>query len=116
MALPDLTQNLDGSTTLRVPQGGALIFSATWYDDDDEVVPITNATGAVRDNDTDTVQLDLDDYITVVGGAVTVNVPASVTADLEEWGAGYWNFRIEHDGDVLFLMEGPATLRPGAQR
>lgn len=117
MALPDLKQNQDGTTTLRVPQGGALIFTMAWHADDGTQIPIEGASGAVRDHDTDTIQLDFEDYIVIDGdGGVTVNVPASVTGALTDWGSGFWNFRTTKGGNVLFALEGHATLRPGGKR
>lgn len=111
MPLPDLVQNTDGSTDLFMPRGADLAFDVEW-----EGGTITAADGAIRDNDTDTVQLDFGAYVTITDGKASVAVPASITKALTPWGFGNWIFNVTVDGATYVAMEGAARLRNGADR
>ncbi len=116
MALPDLVNNSDGTTDLFVPRSGDLSFDVEYQASDGSTITLTSADGSIRDNDTDTVQLDLGTYVTIVDGKASVFVPYSVTKTLTPWGFGNWVFNVTHEGGTQVVMEGAAVLRTGADR
>lgn len=116
MALPDLVNNPDGTTDLFVPRSGDLSFDVEYQDADGNAITLTGADGAIRDNDNDTVQLDLGAYVSIVDGKASVFVPFSVTRELEPWGFGNWVFNVTHAGGTQVVLEGAAVLRTGADR
>lgn len=104
---------------LRIKAGNALIFDVEFTDSEGAVIPITDARSKVRRGWEGDVVLDLDPHMTVVSDVVLVDVPGSVTTELDpmSYGEGRWDFEVSTaDGDMVTLWEGNVRIDPEATR
>lgn len=83
---------------LVINQGADLVFDMTWWADDAETVPVplSAASGAARGTAIDgtVVELLFAGYVTIAAGSnkASVRVPAAITAALQPYTGGLWDF------------------------
>ena len=103
-----------GSWDLQIEQGSTFAETYTTTNDDGSPINWTGWTAraqirvlAAPDAE---LLLDLTPYLTITGAAITVLVPATITADLTR--SGRWDLELTDGITVMRLLQGRALLAP----
>lgn len=103
-----------GAWDLQIEQGATFAETYTSTNDDGSAVDWTGWTAeaqirvlAAPDAE---LLLDLTPYLTITGAAITLVIPATITADLTR--SGRWDLELSSGGTVTRLLQGRALLVP----
>ncbi|WP_458089482.1 hypothetical protein [Streptomyces malaysiensis] len=103
-----------GAWDLQIEQGTTFAETYTTTNDDGSAIDWTGWTAraqirvlAAPDAE---LLLDLTPYLTITGAAITVLVPATITAELTR--SGRWDLELTDGTVVMRLLQGRALLAP----
>lgn len=100
---------------LRIIQGSDCRISARWRDSEMTPVPIASVTGAVKDDEGNTLVADLGIFATLEENDTLINIAilATATSAMPDVEHGTWDLTATStSGEIKTLMQGPVVSKP----
>ncbi len=114
--IPEVAALSAGVWDLVIEQGATFVQTYTVADDPEFTWDGWSARAQIRSAPADSGDLliDLTDYLTILGGAIRLAIPASVTQTLTR--NGVWDLEVVQGSTVVRLLNGKAILSPEVTR
>ncbi|MEU0847720.1 hypothetical protein ABZ387_07095 [Streptomyces flaveolus] len=114
--IPEVASLAAGDWDLYIEQGATFVQTYTVDDDPDFTWDGWTARAQIRSEATAAGELllDLTDYLTVIGGAIRLAIPATATETLTR--NGRWDLEVVSGSTVVRLLNGRAIVSPEVTR
>lgn len=115
--IPEVAELAAGDWDLYIEQGSTFVQTYTVADDPDFTWAGWSVRSQIRSAPADApgdLMLDLTDYLTIIGGAIRLAIPAAATQTLTR--NGVWDLEVYQGATVVRLLKGKAIVSPEVTR
>lgn len=112
--IPEVASLSAGDWDLYIEQGSTFVQTYTTTDDPDFTWTGWTVRAQIRSSPDGDLLLDLTDYLSIIGAAIRLAIPATVTETLTR--NGRWDLEVAQDATVVRLLNGRAIVSPEVTR